>query len=251
MLRPTNGLPAFLEGDRSVCSINLRIGSGVGASGECLLQLLGRLIPLPGVLLEATVDDPPEFVGKFGLECVDPWWYVAEDRRDDLRRAVGIERVVPGGHAVEDRPQREDVGPVVSRLTLELLGGHVGGGAQDLAVTGQKVGFHQRIAAARGGVDELHLGKTEIENLEVAVAVHHDVAGFEIPVGHASCVGRFDGIDERHSEPVKLGRRQPVIRYETGENLSVDVLHSEEVEAVGLLHREDGDDVGVIEIGDD
>ena len=151
----------------------------------------------------------PSSSGSPALSVPDPWRCVAEDRRDDLRRAVGVERVLPRGHAVEDGPEGEDVRSVVGRLTLELFRGHVGGGAEDLTVTGQKLGFHQGIAVVGRGVGDLHLGEPEVEHLEVAVAVHHDVAGFEVPVGHAAGVGRVQGIDEGRRESVKLGHRQP------------------------------------------
>ncbi len=74
-----------------------------------------------------------------------------------LARSSAEERGLPGEDFAEDRPQGEDVGPLIDPVDLapRLLGGHVGRSAQDRSGS-REVGISR--AAAGGGDDRFILG---------------------------------------------------------------------------------------------
>ncbi len=101
-----------------------------------------------------------------------------------------------------------------------------------------------------GRVVLAELGESEVEHLHPAVAVDHDVAGFEIAVLDPLGVRRGEGVGQRHGDAEELLERQAALGDRLREGLALDVLHGEEALAVGLFDRVDGDDVGVVEGGD-
>jgi hypothetical protein len=58
-------------------------------------------------------------------------------------------------------------------------------------------------------------------------------------------VGGGKSIGQRHSEVEELPEREPTFRYQPLERLAVDKLHGDEMDALVLLDRVDGDDIGV------
>ena len=62
---------------------------------------------------------------------------MVEDRRDDARLALTLERTLARHHLVEDGPEREHVAATIGLLALHLLGRHVGDGSKNDAVLGQ------------------------------------------------------------------------------------------------------------------
>ena len=108
-----------------------------------------------------------------------------------------------------------------------------------------------RVAAssseAPGGSRLGELGQSEIEELDAALGVDHDVAGLEIAVHDAGGVrlgqraGDLDGVAQDLLEPhAPLGD-------ELAERLAVHVLHGDEVSAVLRGDVVDGDDIGIVE----
>jgi hypothetical protein len=57
-------------------------------------------------------------------------------------------------------------------------------------------------------------------------------------------------VAERAGNLDDLLDREPAGGNEAGEWLALDQLHGQEVDAVGFLHRVDGDDVRVVELGE-
>jgi hypothetical protein len=77
-------------------------------------------------------------------------------------------------------------------------------------------------------------GDQDVGGLDVAVDEPDGVCGAE----------RFSALDAEGDQLVDRNRRAT---RASAEGLALDVLHRDEVEAVGLVHRVDGDDVGVIQ----
>ena len=153
-----------------------------------------------------------------------------------------------GGELVEHDAEREEIGAMVGGEHAQLFGRHVGEGADGEAFLGE--GGLGMKAHRLGGVVFAQLGEAEVEHLDPAVLVDHDVAGLEIAVLDPLGVGRGQGVGERHGDLEELLERQAAGRNELGEGLALDVLHGEEALAVGLFDRIDGDDVGMVERGD-
>ena len=75
-------------------------------------------------------------------------------------------------------------------------------------MSGQEVGLRQRVAASLVRLGDPDLGQPEVEHLEVAVAVDHDVARFEIAVGHSSRVRCSERVDERQGKSTEIVGRK-------------------------------------------
>ena len=128
---------------------------------------------------------------------------------------------------MQDHPQREDIGPVVQRFALQLLGGHVGHGAHHDAVTGVKVGRHLGVQGLLR-LRRRDLGQAEIQDLDAAVRRDHHVAGLEIAVDDALVVGGGEGLGQRRADLDDPLDRHPTLGDEAVKRLTFDQLHHEE-----------------------
>lgn len=95
--------------------------------GEVVLQVAGGLEAVVGVFGEALLDYAVEgFLRDLG-------WRGGEYGGDDFGGCVGLECLCSGEEFVEDAAEGEDVGAGVGGFGLELFGGHVLEGPEDLA----------------------------------------------------------------------------------------------------------------------
>ena len=159
----------------------------------------------------------------------------------------------PGGHLVEDRPQREEVGAGVRDLPARLLGRHVGHRAHRRARGGELVGLHRgrapRSAPRRPTARALDLGEAEVQDLRLAPRVHEDVGGLEVPVDDPLRVRRLERVrdlDPHLQQRPELERPSP---DPLAQRLALEQLHRDEVLALVLVDLVDGADAGVVEGG--
>ena len=140
-------------------------------------------------------------------------------------------------------------------VCLCLLGGHVGGGASDLAHLGL-----EGCAGAAEGMDGLvsvacslawraqDLREAPVEHQHLSIRAHHDVVGLQVPVDDPAAVGMghgvadlADAVDQPPEAPAIGGRApavwaRPVHRGDDfPEGSSADLLHGEPDPAVGQL----------------
>ncbi len=78
-----------------------------------------------------------------------------------------------GRHLVEDDAEREDVRALIDRLPFRLLRRHVGDGADDPPVAGERARGHAGLGDQAGIF--LQLCQPEVEHLHAAVAGDHHV----------------------------------------------------------------------------
>ena len=160
---------------------------------EVVGQRLGRGVAAPRVLLQALQADHLQVAraaagcsrdGRLRRAVRGP----ARASRAPSRRANGARPVSSG---VEDRPQAVDVGGRRDRAAAPdgLLGGHVGGRAQDRAGDGQ----------ARVGLDPL--GQAEVGDVGLALGVEQDVGRLQVAVQDAALVGVVDGLGDLGDQP--------------------------------------------------
>ena len=134
---------------------------------------------------------------------------------------------------------------MIDGLAFDLFRRHVRNGADNRAFDGQ--------AQARGVL--LEAGRfdkacqPEVENLHAAVRAHHDVGGLEVAVHHVLPVRRRQRVKQRQRDLEELRPRHAALRDHVVQSPPGDQLHRQEVDAVGLLGRIQGDDVGVGEGG--
>ncbi len=139
-------------------------------SSELAPDVVRGLPALVGILGEARPDDPVERGRRHRLGGGDRRRLARHDRRDERRSARAGERLLPGRHLVEHVSEREDVGPRVGGLSLELLGRHVLEGAEDRAPLRERAIFFGRegrdVFLVRLPADRLR--EAEIEQLDAA-----------------------------------------------------------------------------------
>ena len=98
---------------------------------------------------------------------------------EDFGGSGAVKGFLSGQGFVKGNAVGKDVGAVVNGFSLELFGGHVGGGA---GIFGE---FEGAVAAG--------LGEVEIDEANVPVGGDEDVFGFEVEVKVAAVVDVFEG----------------------------------------------------------
>ena len=138
---------------------------------------------------------------------------VVENGGENDAEAFAAKRKRAGGHLVEHRAKREEVGARIESFGADLLGRHVGDGAKSRAGTGEVVWLKQDAGQSIAGF-EAHLGtirgrdfgQAEIENLGVAAFGDEDVGGFDVAMDDAFCVGGVECVgDFRGKRKKKIG----------------------------------------------
>ena len=151
-----------------------------------------------------------------------------EDREQDRRAVVPVERDVAGDALVRDRGEREDVGPRVERVEpLSLLGRHVVGRADRRAEHRELLGVLV-LVLHRAEVEELHdvpltrTAEEDVVRLQVAV---HELARVRLVQTERHL--REHAHESRRSHSLFALERE-------AELFAVEVLHDQEPD-IGLL----------------
>ena len=121
-----------------------------------------------------------------------------------------------------------------------LLGREVGGGAHHRADLGE-------VLVGVGGDGP---GDAEVGHLHLAGRRDEDVAGLHVAVHDAVAVGEAEGGGDVGADVGgAVGVQRALGAEDLRQGAPVDVLHDDEVGAVGLAPVVDADDVGVVEVG--
>ena len=141
---------------------------------------------------------------------------------------------VPREDLVEERSQREDVGPGVGPLPTDLLWRHVVRRAHDRSGPGDVGGPEPR--------------QPEVEDLDVPGRLDVDIAGLQVPVDDALGVGEREAVAQLHHDlelPAQVAERalpQGLAQVEP-----LEELHRHVGDPGLLAEVEHGDDVRVVE----
>ena len=165
---------------------------------ELVAQIEGRLETLLGILLQAMPCDPTQVKGQIGLHFRHRRRIVPQQGRDHLCGVLAAEGPPAGGHLIEQDSEREDIGPLIDRLSFHLLWGHIRHRAHDESFLGQ--GPCRLVFASGHRAALVQLGQAEVEDLHPAFLVHHDVGRLEIPMGDALLVGGAQGIGQGNGD---------------------------------------------------
>ncbi len=141
-----------------------------------------------------------------------------------------------GQHLVHRHAQRVDVRGE-HRLAVELFGRHVGRAADDRR-------------AVRGNLEEAR--GAEVRDLQHVVLADEHVGRTQVAMKHALPVRVVDGVADLAGEVERARQLDRALeRDDVLERLARHVLHHDEEDAVLLLRRGDGDDVGVADAGEE
>ena len=150
-----------------------------------------------GIFAKAAGDEFFEFARSSGWEL---GWIFAYDSSEGGHWSGGLEGAVPADHFIENSAEGEDVRAGVDGLAFCLLRRHVGGGADDgtFRGVGRTIGMDREggCGFARTGQRLGELGQTEIEDLDAALGIDHNVCRFEVAMGDASGMGFGEGIGD-------------------------------------------------------
>ena len=155
-----------------------------------------------------------------------------------------------GGHFVEHDAEGKKIGAAVEFFAAQLLGRHVGHGADRGAGTGEieagGIGEGLRIAAGgAGGAGDLR--QTEVENLGVAAVGDENVRGLDVAMDDSLAVRGIEGVghfDRQGEQALELHR--PALD-QVLQGLAAEALHHDEEMAIVLADFVDGADVGMVQ----
>ena len=137
------------------------------------------------------------------------------DRVGDLDRRLAVARPAPGERLVTDRRERVDVDRRPGLAALELLGRHVGGGAQHRAAAGDARAVGRRRDA-------------EVDELRDRVVAQQHVGRLDVAVDHPVGVR----VVERSAELARHARHPPraqrAVAQRGRERLTGHVLHDDQ-----------------------
>ena len=154
----------------------------------------------------------------------------------DRDGAVALERHGAGQHLVENDADRVEVGALVHLIALRLLRREILGGPKN--------GADLRHAGVAGARD------AEVHDLDVPVAVDHDVLRLDVAVDDAAAVRALDGGEQLQTDADGFVPAQAIVPAdEVFERLALDVLHDDVVGPVGLAPIVDADEVRLVEAG--
>ena len=146
----------------------------------------------------------------------------------------------PVSRLVEDDPEAVDVAAGVNpaRLAPRLLGGHVGGRPEDLALLGHR------------GVLCLSFCQAKVHEMGLALIVKEDVCGLDVAVDHPVTVGVVECVGHSGDEFCRLpGWQRPVGKSARECRPLDELLDQIERPVVGLAGFVKGDDPRVLELG--
>ena len=210
-------------------------------------RVADRLEPPRGVLLQALLEQRPQR-RRHARRQLREVGLLVHDRAQHVRHRLAVEGAPAGEHLVEHAAEGPDVRAAVDGLAARLLRAHVAGGAEQHArlrhrERGRVRGLGVLRPGERVGVERL--GQAEVEHLDAAVAVDHDVRGLQVAVHDALLVRGLERLGDPEREAGRLLRLERAALQPGGERLAGRELHHEEALAVALLETVDAGDARV------
>ncbi len=133
------------------------------------------LVARVAVLLECAADDTVQFRRGIGTGTAKRRRCCVRDRGHHRDLVFAGKRQAAGDHLVQHDAERPDIGPHIAALADEMLGRHVGDGAD------RRAGARQRRAAGQ-------LGDAEVEDLHLAATREHDVRRLDVAMDDVGVV---------------------------------------------------------------
>ena len=217
-------------------------------------QIRHRLPTPLGILPQAAEDQPLEITRQVRDRIARRVRLSCQDCREGRHFGRAGEHATAGDHFIEHRAKREDIRSGIRGFSLGLFGRHVGGGAEDRAFLGLQTPVCGRGSRRHPFVDRLAAGvgelrQSEVEHLEWTFIADHDVGRLEVPVKNAGGVCGCQRVRDLNGVAERGADTQPAAANQMSERGARDVLHRDEVDAVGLPDLINRDDVRMIQGG--
>ena len=154
-----------------------------------------------------------------------------------------MEGAAPADQLVEDRSEREHIGPRIHMGGVEgLFGGHVAGRPDADA----RAGFVQRVVIPE------HLDQAEVGDLGdqfAGIVCQQDVRGLEIPMHHTLAVGEGNRREDALGDGLHFIEGQAAVGQVKLQRRARDVLHDEAGSPRDVEDVRDRQDVGMAQAG--
>ena len=134
-----------------------------------------------------------------------------------------------GRHLVEHDAEREDVAAAIQRARLDLLGRHVGPGAEDRARLRELQ--LRGILVRTAGLGTVTTRQAEVQDLDPAIVGDHHVAGFQVAVGDLLLVRGAERVGKRGRDVEEPRHRDAGRGDHLVERPPFDQLHRQEADA--------------------
>ena len=154
-------------------------------------------------------------------------------------------RGAAGEHLIEHAPKRPDVGSLVDDLSTRLLRTHVGGGAEDHALT-RPVHCHRRRLREVGhrSFAGHHFCQPEVEDLHSAVWCDLDVRWLEIAVDDPFLVRSIEPVRDLARDGQRLRDREWTPLKSVRQRRALNEFEDETAHTVGFFEVVNHADVG-------
>ena len=177
-----------------------------------------------------------------------------QDGFEDCAARLAAEGKDAGGHFVEHRTEGEKIGAGVHCFSADLLGRHVGDGADGGAGAGELFFGHggRGVVACHRGAGHAAalcrlLRQAEIEDLRVPVRGDENIGRLDVAVNDALGMRRFEPFGDLDAQFEQQIERKRLAVDAVLERFAFEALHREERLAFVLADFVDGANVGVIE----
>ena len=198
-----------------------------GHFAQVVRDIACLLVPKHRILLQRT--------GHYGIEACGHAARVPRGRRrhlvqdpiDDFGRRRTLERHTSGQQLEQNHAEREQIDAVIDRSPKRLLWSHIRDRPDDHS-------RHRHLR--RGHFLRCHVrnefGEAEVEDLDEAALGAHQVCALDVAMDDPARMRLLQGIGHLDADLDDLAHRHGTTRDARGEELTVDVLHHDEVRTV-------------------
>jgi len=206
------------------------------------------------IFFERFLDDALELGWNCGIQTDGRNGSAIENGFEDYAGRGSGKRHCAGGHFVENGAERKKIGAAIEVGAANLLGGHVGDGADGATGTGEQIFGGDEAGGDSGAFGDFlsggrELGEAEVHDFCVAAGGDEKIGGLDVAMDDAGGVGGVEAVgnlDAPIEERFDVERAAGDIVFQS---LAVEKFHGDEVAAFEFVNFVDGANIRVIQGG--